>query len=672
MPNDVRKKIKQERKRKALKSGSDPGNRSQRRLKREKSSVDRGDGGDRSRPSLWTRWKRDRNQDSSQAESRQTRVNTVSDRDSPQIGAPPGLSQNKEAQQKQEQKQKQKRRQRKPDVPVPLAAGDLETDPDGHTLFPVETHDGKVEYKLAKTDLSGRTLFPVRIDGRLKYIPAQSQASQTERTLGLFVDDTAITKPSAYALHPNIDGMTFGTKSEIRDQGRTLFATQKPGDSDSSLSEYLPIKSEATPQELSQGRYIDDEEITKPSTSKLRPDIKTMKFGTTSEIGGQGRTLFATERPDPSDPTKTIQEYLPRKDDATAAELSQGRYIDDKAVETASVAKTVLNKRPKFDFRHWRPLIAVELEDGNVEYLPKRSQANPQELQQGRYVEDGKISKQAQLGVASAMTNGKPQYDRIYDRKLFPVGADPDDDATALLYAAVRQSDVSRDENNQKVNVFYLPRESEATAKELAQGFYLPDEAVDKHQRKLRRTALRDDEAEMALRRSNRAKKLPAKVNRSTIDTAPKPVRQALDGTELWDGLTPPEIGHQRQREVLDYLDARYNPFSKRILYSTEVARGKTKYLPLWEDATAQERRLGLYAAFVPQEPLTDYLQRDDVAADIAPQSFETELGEVRAYALADIERAFETAPQLVLRSAQLARSEARETPELQQQFSEA
>ncbi|MDV3348294.1 hypothetical protein QGP82_06305 [Leptothoe sp. LEGE 181152] len=122
---------------------------------------------------------------------------------------------------------------------------------------------------------------------------------------------------------------------------------------------------------------------------------------------------------------------------------------------------------------------------------------------------------------------------------------------------------------------------------------------------------------------------------------------------------------------MIDKLKARCNPITKRLLNPKEVARGKTQYLPLWEDATVQERRLGNYAVFVPQEPLADYLKRADIAEDIQPQQFETNLGEVRAYRQEDVETAFEKAPQLVLRAARLVGDRARQTPELQQQFSE-
>ena len=77
------------------------------------------------------------------------------------------------------------------------------------------------------------------------------------------------------------------------------------------------------------------------------------------------------------------------------------------------------------------------------------------------------------------------------------------------------------------------------------------------------------------------------------------------------------------------------------------------------------------YAAFVPLEPLEIFLENQASQNGIAQQSFDTENGEVKAYTQEAINNAFESAPNLVLRSAQLVSIVARETPELQQHFSD-
>ena len=105
------------------------------------------------------------------------------------------------------------------------------------------------------------------------------------------------------------------------------------------------------------------------------------------------------------------------------------------------------------------------------------------------------------------------------------------------------------------------------------------------------------------------------------------------------------------------------------MLYPTEVAKGKIKYLPLLEDASNLERIQGLYAAFVPPEPLEVFLENQTAQNGVTQQWFETDLGEVKAYTQEAINAAFETAPRLVLRSTKFVMNIARNTPELHQQF---
>lgn len=217
-------------------------------------------------------------------------------------------------------------------------------------------------------------------------------------------------------------------------------------------------------------------------------------------------------------------------------------------------------------------------------------------------------------------------------------------------------------------DTLYLPRESEANGLERARGVFIPDDTVDQHERKRRRTALQDNSADLAQRRAQRASKLPGGMARKP-NTSPEPVSRANDGTPLWDGFSPPSVSDEKQRQTLAKLRPKYDLGKGRILYPTETAQGKIEYLPLLEDASHRERIRGLYAAFVPLEPLEDFLANAETQNQIARQTFATPRGDVRAFAQEDISTLFEQAPTLVLRSAQLVSDSAREIPELQQQF---
>ncbi|MEM9003401.1 MAG: hypothetical protein AAGE59_07745 [Cyanobacteria bacterium P01_F01_bin.86] len=417
--------------------------------------------------------------------------------------------------------------------------------------------------------------------------------------------------------------------------GRTLFPVESGG-----KTQYFPIASEATPHERRHGLFVTDSSVQKDTVNQLLDPAQVDRASVRDF--NTGRTLFATENADGK------REYLPKASEATARELSQGKYVPDAQVEVPPQGNEVLDQRPLYEFNGQRNLFPTKAADGTVEYLPKQSDANAFELSQGRYVDDAAISAQAPLGATNAMSNRSPRYDIGKGRQVYAVETVDD--------AGKRQTR-------------YLPRESDATGFEQARGLFIPDDTVDRHERKRLRTALRDDSAQLAQRRSQRAATLPAGVPNRDRDTSPDPVTQATDGTPLWDGFTPPEVSEAKQRETLTNLRPRYDLGKGRRVYPTETAQGKIEYLPLLEDASNRERILGLYATFVPPEPLEDFLAATTQQNQIVRQDFATDRGDVKAYAQADIADAFEQAPTLVLRSAQLVSNKARQTPELHQQF---
>ncbi|GAB4384354.1 MAG: hypothetical protein Kow00121_47700 [Elainellaceae cyanobacterium] len=376
-------------------------------------------------------------------------------------------------------------------------------------------------------------------------------------------------------------------------------------------------------------------------------DLTSLKQPSVYDVG-KGRTLFATETADGK------REYLPRESEASEQELGLGKYVPDKAVEVPPKNGKPINKEPLRDFATGRTLFATKAtnnkKDGKkYDYFPRKSEATALELSQGRYVDDDDISAKAPLGEQHAMSNRPPKYDLGKGRKVYAVKIPGD--------------------NTKPDQTIYLPRKGDASGMELAKGLFIPDDVVANHESQRRRTALRDDGADVAQRRAQRAAKLPAGVNRKE-DQPPVPVREAEDGTKLWDGFTPPEVSEEKQQETLKNLKPRYDIGKRRMLYPAETFQGKVKYLPLHRDASDEEKFLGLYAAFVPPEPLEEFLANAEAQGEIVRQSFVTKRGEVKAFKEKDIKKALEQAPILVLRSAQIVSDSARQIPELQQQFS--
>ena len=103
-------------------------------------------------------------------------------------------------------------------------------------------------------------------------------------------------------------------------------------------------------------------------------------------------------------------------------------------------------------------------------------------------MEDEAISQNAPLGPANAMRNIEPKADADKNRKIF---------------AAYTKEGETR----------YLPRESEATSQEKAQGLFIPDDVVEEHESKRRRTAIKEDSADQALRRAQLATRLVGSTN---------------------------------------------------------------------------------------------------------------------------------------------------------------
>ncbi len=318
---------------------------------------------------------------------------------------------------------------------------------------------------------TGRTLFATETTGLLgtkktEYLPRQSEATIDELNAGKYIPEKDSIAGEELYQPP---------KTDPDNSDRKLFATKA---ADGTI-QYFPKKNEATPQELAEGRYLEGFAAKEPvnqieeASNFKRPTVKDVNTG---------RILFATTTTNWYGEKKT--EYLPRQSEATDGELLAGKYIP----EEDSIVDEVLKKLPRYDFGNQRDLFAVKADDGSTVYFPKKSQATAKELSEGQYVPDVWISQNAPLGPGNAMTNAAPKFDIDNNRKIF----------------AVKDKDG---------NTTYLPRKSKATSEEKAQGLFIPDEVVDTHESKRRRTSLRDDSADIAQRRAQRAAKLVGSTN---------------------------------------------------------------------------------------------------------------------------------------------------------------
>ncbi|NEQ35260.1 MAG: hypothetical protein F6K40_02640 [Okeania sp. SIO3I5] len=345
-------------------------------------------------------------------------------------------------------------------APLPPVNQTLEpSDLDGKRPTVTEKSTGRTVYATAVLDNDGKRTK------KIEYLPRQSEATFEELNAGKYIPEKASIAGEELFQPP---------KTDPDNSDRKLFATQME---DGSI-EYFPKKNQATAQELAEGRYLkgfapkDPVNTIEEASKYERPTVT--EFST-------GRTLFATTTTNWLGQSKT--EYLPQESEATEQELLTGKYIPEKN----SIVREVLNKRPRYDFENQRDLFAVKADDGSNHYWPKKSKASAKEFSEGRYVEDEAISQNAPLGPANAMSNVAPEYDAKNKRKMFAV--------------ITKEGDTS-----------YLPRKSKATKEEKDQGLYIPDDVVDDHESKRRRTALLENTADLALRRAERAAQRPGGV----------------------------------------------------------------------------------------------------------------------------------------------------------------
>ncbi|MGD1804799.1 hypothetical protein ACP6PL_05065 [Dapis sp. BLCC M126] len=338
----------------------------------------------------------------------------------------------------------------KPPVNQILDPSDL----DGKRPTVTEKSTGRKLYATVVLDSKGKKK-------KTEYLPRQSEATQQELDTGKYIPEET-SKAGEELFQPPI--------TDSNNSDRKLFATKA---ADGSI-EYFPKKNQATAQELAEGKYLEGFAAKDPVNTI--EEASKYKRPTVTEAS-TGRTVFATTTTNWLGLSKT--EYLPRQSEATEQELLTGKYIP----EPDSIAREVLNKRPRYDFENQRDLFAVKADNGSIQYLPKKSKATAKEFSEGLYVEDEAISQNAPLGPANAMSNIAPKFDSQKNRKIFAV--------------------ITKDGETR-----YLPRESEATSQERVTGLYIPDDVVDDHESKRRRTAIKDDSAAQGLRRAQRADKL--------------------------------------------------------------------------------------------------------------------------------------------------------------------
>lgn len=365
-----------------------------------------------------------------------------------------------------------------------------------------------------KTDLAkNRTVYAtVNSDGKTEFLPAESDASDSEKKRGLFIKDSAIEK-----LRPDSVSKKLTSDPPKYDlaKGRKVYGSERVNADGDTVKEFLPRKSDATQTEIDSGFFVDDALI-KANAADGTPNKLNNSKRPKYDLG-KGRTVYPTTFVNADG--QSVTQYFPRESEASNSERADGLFVkdndaDDFDDQRAIAAEFKVNaddpeyqklrdarakKRAGFnrkssdskaDLGRSRRVYPAEVEPGVIKYLPLKSETTPQELRLGLFVEDvdfpDQNAKDAQgrQDVSKApidtaddgtelwtssdlpeldssterdiLSKLKPRYDLGFQRMIYPTETGPN-------------------------KVEYLPLREDATREELARGIYItfaPDQPV--------------------------------------------------------------------------------------------------------------------------------------------------------------------------------------------------
>ncbi len=479
-----------------------------------------------------------------------------------------------------------------------------------------------------KLDSTGRNTYPVKgEDDTTQYLPKESDATQEEKNQGHYVEESSLNSP-VKAKQASEGGLP------IRDlgKGRKVYATlSEDGD-----QIFLPRERDATPYEKRKGLFVTNE------SAVMQTKGKQMAEGKPIPDLGKNRMVYPTESTD----GEIV--FYPRESEATPNEINSGQFVTDESVKDQTEKKTSQKEEAKYNKDKNRFEYPYENQEGEITYLPKENEASEEEKANGQFVNSKSTENPADQWTL--IVNGKPKYEA--DRYLYPVTEAAGNlvylpittEATQrelenglyLPFESIETSDriIDRVKRTQRLypidpisisdvtdrdrqlypktdpndEVRYLPKASEATADEIANKQFIPDEETD-----------------------------PAAARR---DPGRKPFSEANDGTILWDGKSLPAPTALQQIALLRSLKPNFDPQHGRMLYPITNTDGTQRYIPLIEDATVEEVMQGNYAKFTTEQPLEDVIQQH-----LDEQTYEVTTGKISAIAIADLEKVFTEVP---------------------------
>ena len=207
----------------------------------------------------------------------------------------------------------------------------------------------------------GRFIYPVKeANGKISYMPRESEASDVEIENGAFVKDKVIVQKVAENLKAKYD---LG-------KGRYVFPVEGPN----KKVEYLPKKDDANDFELSNGLYVKNEDVAEmePKTEKRirRVTPKSKAKPEPPALDEQGRRNLFT-RP------------ISKAKDGTGLWNSR----DIPGIDLSRERPLLRALKPKYDLGKQRMIYPVQSTSGKTEYLPLKDEATEKEIKNGAFAE---------------------------------------------------------------------------------------------------------------------------------------------------------------------------------------------------------------------------------------------------------------------------------------------
>ncbi len=207
----------------------------------------------------------------------------------------------------------------------------------------------------------GRFIYPVKdANGKVSYLPRESEASKIERENGAFVKNTEVVQKVAENLKARYD------------VGKSRYVF--PVEGANKKIEYLPKRGDANKFELSNGLFVRDEDVQGMEPREERRIRRVSRLSKKKPeqpaTDDQGRRNLKT-RP------------IPAAKDGT--ELWNLKDIPDISIEKERTLLKTL--KPKYDLGKGRMIYPVLNEKGKTIYLPLKNEANKKELKEGLFAD---------------------------------------------------------------------------------------------------------------------------------------------------------------------------------------------------------------------------------------------------------------------------------------------